>query len=106
MSCEPSPHLSLAGLHRNLGGIGNAHLHEKTLVGTKKIIEEYTSEVCLCLNMLKDTEFGSDFTLESKIQLFRETAHAYGRTALLLSGGSTLGMYHIVSLLSLSLLLP
>ena len=84
-----------AGLHRNLAGIGNPELHEKTLVGTKKLIEEYTCEVCACLEMIRDTEFGEEFSLQSKIQFFRETAHAYGRTALLLSGGSTLGMYHI-----------
>ncbi len=28
---------------------------------------------------------------------FREVRHAYGRTALLLSGGGSLGSFHIVS---------
>ena len=57
-------------------------------------------QVCACLEMIRDTEFGEEFSLQSKIQFFRETAHAYGRTALLLSGGSTLGMYHIVRRIS------
>lgn len=35
--------------------------------------------------------------LEEKLSFFKETRHAYGRTALLLSGGGGLGSFHIVS---------
>ena len=34
---------------------------------------------------------------EEKLAFFKETRHAYGRTALLLSGGGGLGSFHIVS---------
>ena len=48
--------------------------------------------------MIAHTDYGSQFTLVQKLAFFRETSHAYGRTALLLSGGSSMGMYHLVSL--------
>jgi TAG lipase/steryl ester hydrolase/phospholipase A2/LPA acyltransferase len=35
--------------------------------------------------------------VEEKLAFFKETRHAYGRTALLLSGGGGLGSFHIVS---------
>lgn len=35
--------------------------------------------------------------MEEKLAFFKETRHAYGRTALLLSGGGGLGSFHIVS---------
>jgi TAG lipase/steryl ester hydrolase/phospholipase A2/LPA acyltransferase len=34
---------------------------------------------------------------EEKLAFLREVRHAYGRTALLLSGGGGLGLFHIVS---------
>ncbi len=33
-------------------------------------------------------------SLEKKLEFFTETRHAFGRTALLLSGGAGLGQYH------------
>lgn len=32
---------------------------------------------------------------DAKLAFFNETRHAYGRTALLLSGGAYLGFYHV-----------
>ena len=45
---------------------------------------------------------------DAKLAFFNETRHAYGRTALLLSGGAYLGFYHIgvVKALFLEGLLP
>jgi len=34
--------------------------------------------------------------MEEKLSFFRETRHAFGRTALLLSGGGSLGSFHLV----------
>jgi hypothetical protein len=36
-----------------------------------------------------------DLTLEMKLRFFQETRHSLGRSALLLSGGITLGLYHM-----------
>jgi TAG lipase/steryl ester hydrolase/phospholipase A2/LPA acyltransferase len=33
--------------------------------------------------------------MEEKLSFFRETRHAFGRTALLLSGGGGLGSFHL-----------
>lgn len=32
--------------------------------------------------------------MQQKVEFFAETRHSYGRTALFLSGGATLGKYH------------
>lgn len=34
--------------------------------------------------------------MDEKLNFFRETRHAFGRTALLLSGGGGLGSFHLV----------
>lgn len=44
--------------------------------------------------VLDDTEQLPVSTAE-KLSFFNETRHAFGRSALLLSGGATLGLYHI-----------
>lgn len=36
----------------------------------------------------------NSMTIESKLEFFAETRHAYGRTAILLSGGATFGKFH------------
>jgi len=82
-----------SGLQRNLGGIGNHMLHDYSHVGTKLLIEEHQRElirmllrVCHCCD--------SELSLEKKLAFFTESRHALGKTALLLSGGASLGMYH------------
>ena len=50
--------------------------------------------------MLKSFDFIFEFDekrlpFSKKLQFFSESKHSYGRTALLLSGGATLGFYHI-----------
>lgn len=43
------------------------------------------------------TEYrGHDLTIEDKLTFLRETRHAFGRTALVLSGGGALGAFHVV----------
>jgi len=80
-------------LQRNVGGIGNPKLYEVSRVGTKVLIENYNEEllrmlhhVCYCTDQ--------DLSLERKLNFFTESRHALGKTALLLSGGASLGMYH------------
>jgi TAG lipase/steryl ester hydrolase/phospholipase A2/LPA acyltransferase len=60
-------------------------------------IREYIDEVRLHLETLTNYE-GPDLSLEDKLNFLRETRHAFGRTALVLSGGGALGAFHIVSL--------
>lgn len=82
------------GLHGNLGGIANPKLYTYCRVGTKLLIEEYLHEVAICLNYLCDNDF-EEFPLDDKIRFFKRTGSSFGRSALMLSGGATLGMFHL-----------
>ncbi|KAF9210560.1 hypothetical protein BGZ59_009287, partial [Podila verticillata] len=94
-------------LSRNLGNVGRAQLYEHTIVGTKRLIEDYNSEVIRQLNIICDTE-SDDFSMAAKLEFFTHTRQAFGRTALLLSGGATMGLMHlgVIKTLFETLLLP
>lgn len=72
-----------------------------THIGTKKLIEDYITECETSLGVLlnnpitvspdSDTKI-DDYTILDELLRAR---HAFGRTALLLSGGGTMGMLHI-----------
>jgi hypothetical protein len=79
-------------LSRNMGNMGNPNLYTNCRVGTKKLIEEYISEVVSVLNIVADNE---EISLLDRMDLFGNMNKVFGRTALLLSGGATLGLYHI-----------
>lgn len=87
-------YLLYEGLHGNLGNITNASLYGNCRVGTKKLIETYVEEVVRCLDYLCAGDF-KDFSLDEKILFFKRTGSAFGRSALMLSGGATLGMFHL-----------
>lgn len=83
-----------ANLVKNLYSTNNPLLYYHSYHGTKKQIDEFQEE------MLKSLEFvvGFDekhFSFSKKLEFFSEAKHSYGRTALMLSGGSSLGSYHI-----------
>ncbi|KAG0360782.1 hypothetical protein BGZ54_009389 [Gamsiella multidivaricata] len=81
-------------LSRNLGNVGRPQLYAETNIGTKRLIEDYNSEVIRQLNIICDTEI-DDFPMAAKLEFFTHTRQAFGRTALLLSGGATMGLMHI-----------
>lgn len=81
------------GLHHDLGNMGNTALYTRSRVGTKHLIEEYITQVCEALDFICDTQVPG-FPVADKLQFFRDTLTSYGRPALLLSGGATLGMFH------------
>eukprot|EP00123_Amoebidium_parasiticum_P010295 comp20009_c0_seq1/m.24516 comp20009_c0_seq1/g.24516 ORF comp20009_c0_seq1/g.24516 comp20009_c0_seq1/m.24516 type:complete len:729 (-) comp20009_c0_seq1:34-2220(-) len=83
-----------SGLFRNLGNIGNPLLYEYCNVGTKRLIEKYIDEVVYQLNQLADADWPG-VTLADLVDFFRDTRQAFGRSALLLSGGGAFGPYHI-----------
>ncbi|KAK4777503.1 hypothetical protein SAY87_017690 [Trapa incisa] len=82
-----------ADLVRNLGNMCNPELHKGRLV-MPGLIKEYIDEVTAQLKMVcnSDTE---ELPLEEKLSFMHETRHAFGRTALLLSGGASLGAFHV-----------
>lgn len=82
------------GLHWNLGNIGNPELYAHCHVGTKDLVSEYVVEVASALEYLSALE-SPEFPHHEKLKFFHETALSYGRSALMLSGGATLGLFHV-----------
>ena len=63
------------------------------------MIEEYMNTIVeamdLILNARPSTvDEHSEWSIDNKFAFFSETRHAFGRSALMLSGGGSLGMYH------------
>lgn len=82
-----------ADLVRNLGNMCNPELHKEKL-HVPKLIKEYIDEVSTQLRMVCDSD-SEELSLEEKLAFMHETRHAFGRTALLLSGGASLGSFHV-----------
>ncbi|MGH8456409.1 MAG: DUF3336 domain-containing protein [Stenotrophobium sp.] len=82
------------GLHWNLGNIGNPLLYGVAHVGTKHLIRDYVSEVSAALNEICDVDRG-EFPHADKLRFFKDAAKSYGRSSLMLSGGATLGLFHV-----------
>ncbi|WP_022956154.1 DUF3336 domain-containing protein [Perlucidibaca piscinae] len=82
------------GLHHDLGNMGNSRLYNQTHVGTKRLIEDYVAQVCDSLNYLCDATI-EHLTNDEKLALFEDILRSFGQPALQLSGGATLGMFHI-----------
>ncbi|MDR3419042.1 MAG: DUF3336 domain-containing protein [Nevskia sp.] len=82
------------GLHGNLGNTANPLLYCYSRVGTKQLIEDYVEEAARCLDYICVGDF-PDFSAAEKVLFFKRTGTSFGRSALLLSGGATLGMFHL-----------
>eukprot|EP00249_Psilotum_nudum_P012297 c23706_g1_i1 orf=370-2028(-) len=82
-----------ADLVRNLGNMCNPELHKGRLQ-MPKLIQDYIDEVRYHIHAVCNSS-SDEFSLEEKISFIYETRHAFGRTALLLSGGAALGAFHL-----------
>jgi TAG lipase/steryl ester hydrolase/phospholipase A2/LPA acyltransferase len=82
-----------ADLVRNLGNMCNPDLHKGRLQ-MPRLIQEYINEVRYQLRAVCETD-SEEFSVDEKIAFITETRHAFGRTALLLSGGAALGAFHL-----------
>lgn len=80
-----------ADLLRNLGNITNSALHQHFPV-VPGAIREYIEEVRLHLEQITHSH---EVSLATRASFLRETRHAFGRTALILSGGGTTGTFHL-----------
>jgi TAG lipase/steryl ester hydrolase/phospholipase A2/LPA acyltransferase len=80
-------------LHGNLGNMANPALYQHARTGTKKLINEYLDEVCICLQLLSDSD-SEALPLMRKRQFLKRAARSFGRSSLLLSGGASLGIFH------------
>lgn len=82
------------GLHHDLGNMGNPSLYTHANVGTKKLIEDYVEQVCTSLEYVC-AQPADIIPYDDKIQFFENTGKSFGQPALMLSGGATLGLFHI-----------
>ena len=81
------------GLHGNLGNIAKSSLNNRAKLGTKKLIEEFILQVCEALDFIYQAD-ESEIDFYEKLSFFDETAHAFGRSCMMLSGGAGLGFFH------------
>jgi len=88
--------------YRTQFNIGRAELYVHTLTGTKRLLEEYLDATVQALHYVKDmgisrlpSNDGLVLTERDVLAFMNETRHAYGRTALHLSGGAALGVHHL-----------
>ncbi|MES3040865.1 MAG: DUF3336 domain-containing protein [Pseudomonadota bacterium] len=82
------------GLHHDLGNMGNPKLYGRAHVGTKRLIEDYVDQVCASLDYLCDATI-EHLSNDEKLALFENITRSFGQPALQLSGGATLGMFHV-----------
>ncbi|GJP42705.1 hypothetical protein CLOM_g2244 [Closterium sp. NIES-68] len=80
-------------LLRNLGNMCNPDLHKGRLQ-MPRLVQEYIEEVRYHLRAVCDSHSDA-FPLDAKLAFIHEVRHAFGRTALLLSGGAALGAFHL-----------
>jgi len=81
-------------LHGNIGNMANPVLYHQARFGTKILVNEYLDVVCASLNLLCDSNVKSLPPIRKR-RFMKRTARSFGRSALLLSGGASLGLFHL-----------
>jgi TAG lipase / lysophosphatidylethanolamine acyltransferase len=103
-------HLLRSGLVRNLGNIATPKLYNRAYAGTKLLIEDYVSQSALAIEYVTayPTLPGSELSDQHKLDILHDARLAFGRSCLVLQGGSIFGLCHIgvVKALHLRGLLP
>jgi len=86
-------HIIRSNSMRNIGNILDAALFSQSYVGTKDLIEDFQQEMVACLEYIA-TLPRNKMSRSKKLEFFAETRHAFGRTAIVFSGGAGIGRYH------------
>jgi len=93
-----------SGLVRNLGNISTPRLFNRAFAGTKLLIEDYITQVAQAIADVTKlpTSPGADgngaipgFSSQAKLDLLHDTRQAFGRSTLVLQGGSIFGLCHL-----------
>lgn len=87
-------HYIRAYLVKNLFSINNPLLYQYCTYGTKNLINQFQHEIIKSLDFIANYK-ESNYPLYKKLEFFSEVRHCFGRSALMLSGGASLGIYHI-----------
>lgn len=97
---------------RNLGNITAPRLFNRAYAGTKLLIEDYVTQVALAVEYITGYPVSPSnqggLTNQAKLDVLHDTRQAFGRSALVLQGGSIFGLTHlgVVKALHLRGLLP
>ena len=99
-SCDVSRMLFLirTSLSRDLANMSNANLYKHSHVGTKNLIDKYITAAVDNISTLVDLSRGKRcdaLELQFVLDQLLAARQAFGRSALLFSGGATFGMNHI-----------
>ncbi|KAB8337078.1 hypothetical protein FH972_021382 [Carpinus fangiana] len=101
ISCDPKRMLFLirTALTRHLGGMGSVRLYKHSHIGTKVLIDNYIDSALETISALIEATRRPTAArgLDSRhlLEQILAARQAFGRSALLLSGGGTFGMNHI-----------
>jgi predicted acylesterase/phospholipase RssA len=81
-------------LHGNLGNMANPAMYQHARTGTKKLVNQYLDEVCAAVTLLTESNVKTLPPMRKR-RFLKRSARSFGRSALLLSGGAALGMFHL-----------
>lgn len=81
------------GVHGNMGGMGKPELYAYSKIGTKHLIEDYVEEIASAIEHIATLDH-DEISIEEKLDFFHRASHCFGRSALMLSGGGTIGNFH------------
>jgi TAG lipase/steryl ester hydrolase/phospholipase A2/LPA acyltransferase len=100
INCDIKLMLNLVrtSLSRDLGGMENIRLYKHSYIGTKDLIERYIdSTLATIRDLVEKSKHSLPDGTETKdiLEQVVYARQAFGRSALLLSGGATFGMNHI-----------
>ncbi len=91
-------YLVRTSLSRDLGGMTNIRLYKHSNIGTKQLIEQYIDSTLATIRALVKTSANSLPAGLETTDILEQVVYArqaFGRSALLLSGGATFGMNHV-----------
>lgn len=100
ISCDVSRMLFLVrtALSRDLGNMSSASLYQHTHIGTKNLIDEYITTALNTISTLLELSGNDRFDyaeMQYILDQLLSARQAFGRSAVLLSGGGTFGMNHV-----------
>jgi TAG lipase/steryl ester hydrolase/phospholipase A2/LPA acyltransferase len=82
-------------LSRSYAGLNAKELFGSSHLGTKHLVEQFQEEVKTTLHHVSNEPSFEILPAHERAQFFHHAKHSYGRTALCLSGGGALTMYHM-----------
>lgn len=91
---EELAHFIKESLYQTIGELSNDRLYNGALSGPKKWVEAYLNCMVEGINKICDTDIPG-ISDQDKLTRFNLAKRNLGRTALMLSGGGTFGIYHL-----------